>query len=129
MLGLRLDEPLSLAGLEQVVDADELERLERLGLAEPRRRRRCALTTRAAASSATAVTAPRSAAPDAPPTMVEMSILLSERQREILRLVVEEYVATGQPVGSKTLVERRRSRRCRRRPCATSWPSSSGSGC
>ena len=30
----------------------------------------------------------------------------SERQREILRRVVEEYVATGQPVGSKTLVER-----------------------
>ncbi|HUZ81809.1 MAG TPA: heat-inducible transcriptional repressor HrcA [Gaiellaceae bacterium] len=35
-----------------------------------------------------------------------MGILLSERQRDILRLVVEEYVATGQPVGSKTLVER-----------------------
>ena len=35
-----------------------------------------------------------------------MTILLSERQRDILRLVVEEYVATGQPVGSKTLVER-----------------------
>ena len=31
---------------------------------------------------------------------------LSERQREILRRVVEDYVATGQPVGSKTLVER-----------------------
>src|SRR5881275_2546777 len=35
-----------------------------------------------------------------------MTILLSERQRDILRRVVEEYVATGQPVGSKTLVER-----------------------
>jgi heat-inducible transcriptional repressor len=35
-----------------------------------------------------------------------MAILLSERQRDILRLVVEEYVATGQPVGSKSLVER-----------------------
>lgn len=34
-----------------------------------------------------------------------MTILLSERQRGILTLVVEEYVATGQPVGSKTLVE------------------------
>ena len=33
---------------------------------------------------------------------------LSPRQREILRLVVEEYVASGQPVGSKTLVERSR---------------------
>jgi heat-inducible transcriptional repressor len=31
---------------------------------------------------------------------------LTPRQREILRLVVEEYVSTGQPVGSKTLVER-----------------------
>ena len=31
MLGLRLDEPLSLAGLEDAVDADALERLERLG--------------------------------------------------------------------------------------------------
>jgi heat-inducible transcriptional repressor len=29
---------------------------------------------------------------------------LTERQREILRRVVEEYVATGQPVGSKRLV-------------------------
>jgi heat-inducible transcriptional repressor len=31
---------------------------------------------------------------------------LTERQREILLRVVEEYVATGQPVGSKNLVER-----------------------
>jgi heat-inducible transcriptional repressor len=31
---------------------------------------------------------------------------LSDRQREILRRIIEEYVATGQPVGSKTLVER-----------------------
>ena len=30
---------------------------------------------------------------------------LTERQREILRRVVEEYVASGQPVGSKTLVD------------------------
>src|SRR3954463_11896783 len=30
---------------------------------------------------------------------------LTERRREILRLVVEEYVATGQPVGSKHLVQ------------------------
>jgi heat-inducible transcriptional repressor len=35
-----------------------------------------------------------------------MQILLSERQRDVLRLLVEEYVATGQPVGSRTLVER-----------------------
>jgi heat-inducible transcriptional repressor len=38
--------------------------------------------------------------------MERMGILLSERQRDILRLVVEEYVQTGQPVGSKGLVER-----------------------
>jgi heat-inducible transcriptional repressor len=35
-----------------------------------------------------------------------VQISLSERQRDILRRVVEEYVATSQPVGSKTLVER-----------------------
>src|SRR5579862_5475603 len=33
---------------------------------------------------------------------------LTLRQREILRLVVEEYVASGRPVGSKALVERSR---------------------
>jgi heat-inducible transcriptional repressor len=33
-------------------------------------------------------------------------MVLSQRQKEILRRVVEEFVATGQPVGSKTLVER-----------------------
>jgi heat-inducible transcriptional repressor len=31
---------------------------------------------------------------------------LTDRQRRILRLVVENYVTTGQPVGSKALVER-----------------------
>jgi heat-inducible transcriptional repressor len=35
-----------------------------------------------------------------------VGILLSDRQRDILGLLVEEYVATGQPVGSRTLVER-----------------------
>ena len=35
-----------------------------------------------------------------------VDVQLTPRQREILRRVVEEYVATGQPVGSKTLVER-----------------------
>src|SRR5918912_2857618 len=35
-----------------------------------------------------------------------VDVELTPRQREILRRVVEEYVATGQPVGSKTLVER-----------------------
>ncbi len=31
---------------------------------------------------------------------------LTQRQRDILRQVVEEYVATGEPVGSKTITER-----------------------
>lgn len=31
---------------------------------------------------------------------------LSERKRDILRRVIEEYVATGEPVGSKTIVDR-----------------------
>lgn len=31
---------------------------------------------------------------------------LSERQRAILKMIVQEYVATGRPVGSKTLTER-----------------------
>jgi heat-inducible transcriptional repressor len=30
----------------------------------------------------------------------------TQRQRQLLRLVVEEYVSTGQPVGSKSLVQR-----------------------
>ncbi len=34
------------------------------------------------------------------------SVELTHRQRDVLRGVVEEYVATGEPVGSKTLVER-----------------------
>lgn len=35
-----------------------------------------------------------------------MALQLTSRQQEILRRVVEEYVASGQPVGSKTLVAR-----------------------
>jgi heat-inducible transcriptional repressor len=35
-----------------------------------------------------------------------MEVVLTERRRALLRLVVEEYVATGQPVGSRSLVER-----------------------
>jgi heat-inducible transcriptional repressor len=38
--------------------------------------------------------------------MERMAVPLTQRQADILRRVVEEYVATGQPVGSKTLVER-----------------------
>src|SRR5438105_11976884 len=35
-----------------------------------------------------------------------MRVELTERQQQIMLRVVEEYVATGQPVGSKGLVER-----------------------
>ena len=37
---------------------------------------------------------------------LQMSVELTDRQRDILRQLVEEYIATGQPVGSKHLVER-----------------------
>src|SRR5438309_212073 len=37
---------------------------------------------------------------------MQATMELSERQRAILRRIVEEFVGTGQPVGSKTLVER-----------------------
>jgi heat-inducible transcriptional repressor len=37
---------------------------------------------------------------------MQETVQLSERQQAILRRVVEEFVGTGQPVGSKTLVER-----------------------
>ena len=45
MLGLRLDEPLRLVDVEHALDAGELGRLERLGLAE-RRDGTLALTAR-----------------------------------------------------------------------------------
>lgn len=35
-----------------------------------------------------------------------MQVELTDRQHQILRYVIDEYVATGRPVGSKTLVER-----------------------
>jgi heat-inducible transcriptional repressor len=37
---------------------------------------------------------------------MSVKLQLTQRQQEILRRVVEEHVATGQPVGSKTLVEK-----------------------
>lgn len=38
----------------------------------------------------------------------EPTVQISERQRTILKLIVQEYVASGRPVGSKTLTERYR---------------------
>ena len=46
MLGLRLDEPLRLAGLEQALDTQAVDRLEALGLAERRGRETLSLTPR-----------------------------------------------------------------------------------
>jgi heat-inducible transcriptional repressor len=46
-------------------------------------------------TTGTTISTTASASPQAP---------LTERQRMILRLIVREYVATGRPVGSKTLV-------------------------
>jgi heat-inducible transcriptional repressor len=37
---------------------------------------------------------------------MSVKLQLTQRQQEILRRVVEEHIATGQPVGSKTLVEK-----------------------
>src|SRR5205085_292975 len=37
---------------------------------------------------------------------MSVDLQLTRRQQEILRRVVEEFVATGQPVGSRTLVEK-----------------------
>lgn len=39
-------------------------------------------------------------------TVMQHDLDLTERQRALLACVVDEYFATGQPVGSKTLVER-----------------------
>jgi heat-inducible transcriptional repressor len=39
---------------------------------------------------------------------MSVKLQLTQRQQEILRRVVEEFVATGRPVGSKTLVEHAR---------------------
>jgi heat-inducible transcriptional repressor len=38
--------------------------------------------------------------------MDQANVQLTERQRQILRRLVEQYIATGEPVGSRTLVER-----------------------
>ncbi|HVH51847.1 MAG TPA: hypothetical protein VM690_06850, partial [Gaiellaceae bacterium] len=37
---------------------------------------------------------------------MSVKLQLTPRQQEILRRVVEEFVSSGEPVGSKTLVER-----------------------
>ena len=46
---------------------------------------------------------------------------LSERKKKVLAAVVEEYIRTAEPVGSKTVVETASSAAAP--PSATSWPS------
>ena len=129
MLGLRLDEPLRLDGSRAALDA--LRSIgSRLGLVRRRRRdaradatrpvprrrrhRRPARVNRRSPSPANEpMRAPQAAAP---------------RQREILRGVVEEYVATGEPVGSRTLVERS-GLTSRRRRCVAELAELERSGC
>ena len=36
---------------------------------------------------------------------------LTERKKQILKIVVDSYIATAEPVGSKAIVE-----------CGTNWP-------
>ncbi|MEE8246939.1 MAG: heat-inducible transcriptional repressor HrcA, partial [Alphaproteobacteria bacterium] len=45
-------------------------------------------------------------ADSAPPATTSTVVELNERSREILRLVVDAYVETGAPVGSRTLSRR-----------------------
>ncbi len=118
MLGLRLDEAVVVA------DVEGGARPHRAGATRrPRARRgRCERARRGAASHA-ARPLPRRAA--SPPSFWHRSsrprgrrgsgggrgyhrsrMQLTPRKREILRRVIEEYVATGQPVGSRVLVER-----------------------
>ena len=112
MLGLRLDEPLPLDGPR----AAPSTRASSTRLAAARARRARA-RRRSGADPARPLPRRRRHRPparltasyhDLSPDAIGAwdDILLSERQRDILRRVVEEYVATGQPVGSKTLVER-----------------------
>ena len=120
LLGLRLDEPLPLAGLE--TDARRGGARAARGTRPRHRRRNCgwafghadasgALSRRRRNGRAARLT--RSAAnaeSELQATLfLQMALTkpdLTERQRRILRLVVEAYVTTGQPVGSKGLVER-----------------------
>ena len=109
LLGLRLDEPLSLDGLEGAVDPASVERLERLGLVQRRGGGRGARSDRARPIPGRRRHGGRfSPKIPAKKWRRRADIELNERQRAILRGVVEEYVATRQPVGSRTLVEQTR---------------------
>ena len=73
--------------------------------------------------------APGATRPSAGARPYDEDMELSARKREILRRVVEEHVATGQPVGSKALVERPGGSMCRPPRSGASSSSSSRSAC
>ena len=105
LLGLRLDEPLSLAGLG---DARRPGRGRAARAARPRRAR--PRRGRAGPDRARALPRRRRHGGAARVKSLQMRdavvIELNSRQRAILRGVVEEYVASRQPVGSRTLLDR-----------------------
>jgi len=107
MLGLRLDEPLALNGLEQALDASELARLEGHGLAL--RADRTLTLTRRGRFLGDGVTARLARVVPALPLVVEMEGQLSQRQQDLLRRVVEGVRVDG---GSRSA--RRRSSRAGR---------------
>ena len=159
MLGLRLDEPVALAGLEHTLDAGELARLERLGPRRaarrrarahrarplPRRRRdgRAARLRRSRARTAVARPRPRADRLSRPGDAAATRARAVDRRRAYhgtmstplptgsARSSAGSSRSTSRP-GSRSA--RRRSSSgpawlSRRRPCARSWPSSSGSAC
>ena len=44
---------------------------------------------------------------------------LTQRKKQILKIVVDSYINTAEPVGSKAIVALKRSAPP---PCGTSWP-------
>ena len=125
MLGLRLDEPVTVAAAGLDARSGRLDAARaRSGSREPatattvvadparplprRRRDGCSCSPDARPEAAVTAGRARTARPCSPTMRSSMSARaeLSERQREILTRVVEEYVATSAPVGSKLLVER-----------------------
>ena len=132
MLGLRLDEPLPLAGLEPALDRDALgaARAARARRAHRRQRQRDAHADRAgsvprrrrhrrapgvAFARGDDVTAPRPRPQRAPAADPD------PRRRGVRRHGPAGRLEEPRRAG--------RDRECRRRPCATSSPSSSGSAC
>ena len=96
MLGLRLDRPLELGGVEDALDRPAAERLASAGLVELQDG-----TIRLSERG-------RYMANERPcehPAMSGSQPGLTPRQALILTHVVSEYIATGHPVGSKALVE------------------------